>query len=309
MKRILLTSFIALFSFSCFSQDTTSTSSIDSSLLEVTPAPPIADTLMPLAFDHSNAVKDNTKAFSPYTTRFKTEAAIIGASVAVNYIGFQLIRNKRDLTPDELARKTPDRLMFMDRWNAGYYSAKADRDSYILFNGSYVYPLAIMLLDKKQRQKFGQLAVLYLETIGITGSMYTLTAGLVYRSRPYVYGNIAPVEMRMSKGAQRSFYGGHVATTAAFSFFTAQVFRDFHPNSKLRPYVWSLAAVLPAIMAYERYKAGYHFLSDSFIAYTIGAATGILVPHLHKNKKLKDFSLKPTVVNGAQGLSMVYKIR
>lgn len=76
---------------------------------------------------------------------------------------------------------------------------------------------------------------MYVETLGITGAMYTLTAGLVYRSRPYVYGNKAPTEKRLGKGSQRSFYGGHVATTAALTFFTAKVFRDFNPDSKLRP--------------------------------------------------------------------------
>lgn len=246
---------------------------------------------------------------SPYKTHWKTEATIIGSSVAVNLLGFQLIKNKTDLTMDELSRKTPDKLIFIDKWNAGFYSEKADRDSYILFNGSYVYPLAVMLLDKKQRSKFGQLATLYVETIGITGSMYTLTAGLVYRSRPFVYGNIAPLDKRLSKGAQRSFYGGHVATTAALSFFTAQVFRDFHPTSKARPYIWTAAAILPAIMAYERAKAGYHFLSDSFLSYAVGAATGILVPHLHKHKNLQNVKLSPTVIGGTQGLSLVYHIK
>ncbi len=246
---------------------------------------------------------------SPYTLKWKTETAIIASSVAVNFLGFKLIQNKSDLTLAQLANKKKDNLFFMDKWVAGNYSEKADKDSYILFNGSYIYPLAIMLLDKKQQQKFGQLAILYVETIGITGSMYTLTAGLVYRSRPFVYGTIAPEELRLSKGAQRSFYGGHVATTAALSFFTAKVFADFHPNSKARPYVWTAAAILPAIMAYERARAGYHFVTDSMLSYAIGAATGYLVPQLHKNKNLQNISVQPAIVGGAQGLAVVYHLK
>ena len=275
-----------------------------------------ADTFL-FSTTYKAAVKDNIRlsaannslAFSPYTTSFKNEAIIIGSAVAVNFIGFQLIKNKSDLTIDELNRKNTDKLLFLDKGVAGNYSEKADKDSYILFNGSYIYPLAAMLIDKKQRSKFGQLAILYVETIGITGSMYTLTAGLIYRSRPFVYGNIAPLEKRLDKGAQRSFYGGHVATTAALSFFTAKVFADFHPGSKARPYVYTVAAILPAIMAYERARAGYHFVSDSMLSYVIGAATGYLVPHLHKNKNLQNVSLQPTVVNGAQGLSLVYQFK
>lgn len=296
MKQFFIVA-AAIFSFNCsFSQDTSRH----------------AEPTVPLTIEkpvQDNITSSTGKPFSPYTTKFKTEAIIIGSSVAVNFLGFQLIKGKDDLTMDELNNKSPDNLLFMDKWNAGFYSEKADRDSYILFNGSYVYPLAVMLLDKKQRSKFGQLAVLYVETIGITGSMYTLTAGLVYRSRPFVYGNIAPLEKRLDKGGQRSFYGGHVATTAALSFFTAKVFADFHPNSKAKPYVWTVAAILPAVMAYQRYKAGYHFLSDSMLSYAIGAATGYLVPHFHKTKGLKNVTLSPTVVNGVQGLSLVYHIK
>lgn len=296
MKNILLFFISCTFFQFTYSQQAPIDSVTSSSM--VTPA--TADNLSRAA---------GAKPFSPYSTNFKTEAIIIGSSVAANFIGFQLIKNKKDLTPAELANKKSDKLLFMDKWNAGFYSEKADRDSYILFNGSYVYPIAVMLLDKKQRSKFGQLAVLYVETIGITGGMYTLTAGLVYRSRPFVYGEKAPLEKRLDKGGHRSFYGGHVATTAALSFFTAKVFSDFHPNSKAKPYVWTVAAILPAVMAYERFKAGYHFLSDSMLAYALGAATGYLVPHLHKNKSLQNFSLTPTVVGGAQGLSLVYNFK
>jgi membrane-associated phospholipid phosphatase len=261
----------------------------------------------PALAQDSSLVSHKKISTSPYHTSFRTEAIIIGSSVGANILGLHLINNKNDLTPAELRTKTPDKLPFFDRGNAGYYSVKADRDSYILFNGSYVYPVVAMLIDKSQRKQFGQVFTLYVETIGITGSMYTLTAGLVYRSRPFVYGDKAPLEKRLDKGAQRSFYGGHVATTAAFSFFTAKVFQDFHPNSKAIPYIYAGAAVLPAIMAYERYKAGYHFLSDCVLSYAIGAATGYLVPHLHKKKIFQNVSVTPIGSTDYKGLSLVYK--
>lgn len=85
------------------------------------------------------------------------------------------------------------------------------KTSYILFDAAYAIPLVMTCINKNERAKAGQLNVLHVETIGITGAMYTLTAGLVYRSRPFVYGTKAPLERRLDKGAQRSFYGGHVA--------------------------------------------------------------------------------------------------
>ena len=249
----------------------------------------------------------STKALTPYHTSLVNDGLIIAAAAGVNLLGYELIKNKKNLTMDQLAGKTRDNLPFFDRGNAGYYSHQADRDSYILFTGSYAIPVAAALLDKKERAKFGQIMAMYLETMAITGSMYTITAGLVYRSRPFVYGNKAPLEKRLDKGAQRSFYGGHVATTAAASFFTAKVFSDFNPGSKLTPWLYGAAGGLTMAMGYFRYRSGYHFLSDCVLSGAMGIATGILVPQFHKNKNLKNISLTPAFENNSKGFLLTYR--
>lgn len=250
----------------------------------------------------------NSAAFSPYKTGVVKDGLAIAGAVGVTLLGYQLISNKSDLTPAELATKTKDKLPFFDRFCAGNYSAQADKDSYILFDADYALPFIAALIDKNQRAKFGQVAVLYIETIAITGSMYTLAAGLVYRSRPFVYGANAPMSKRLDKGAQRSFYGGHVAATAASTFFIAKVFHDFNPGSKVTPYLYVGAGALTGLMAYMRIQAGYHFFSDCLLSSVIGTATGILIPQFHKNKNLKNVSITPEVFNnGASGLAMTYK--
>lgn len=240
------------------------------------------------------------KSISPYNTNLYVDGGLILGAVGVNLLGYELIKNKKNLTVADLATKTKSRLPFFDQGNAGYYSPQADKDSYILFDGSYAIPVLAAFINKNERQKFGQVMVLYLETMAITGCMYTLTAGLVYRSRPYVYGTNAPLQKRLDKGAQRSFYGGHVATTAAATFFTAKVFHDFNPTSNLTPYLYGTAGGLTILMGYLRYKAGYHFLSDCVLSGIIGGATGILVPHLHRNIN-NNFSLSPNFINSQPG--------
>jgi membrane-associated phospholipid phosphatase len=243
---------------------------------------------------------------SPYKTRLITEGLVITAATGATLLGYELIKNKRDLTETELAGKTKDKLPFFDRGNAGYYSPQANKNSYILFDAAYVIPVLMTLIDKNERTKAGQLMVLYIETIGITGAMYTLTAGLVYRSRPFVYGSKAPLEKRLDKGGQRSFYGGHVATTAAATFLTAKIFRDFNPDSKLRPYLWGAAGGLTILMGYMRYEAGYHFLSDCVLSGIIGASTGIVIPALHKHKNFQKISLVPEMIHGKTGMCLTY---
>lgn len=244
---------------------------------------------------------------SPYHTSFVKDGLVITAAAGITALGYVLIKNKDDLTMEQLAGKTRDKLPFFDRGNAGYYSDRANKDSYILFDASYAIPVVAALFNKNEKSKFGQVMVMYLETIGITGSMYTITAGLVYRSRPFVYGTNAPLEKRLDKGGQRSFYGGHVATTAAATFFTAKVFQDFNPGSKLTPYLYTSAGALTVLMGYLRYKAGYHFLSDCVLSGIIGSATGILIPEFHKNKHLRNVSLSPYFNGPSRGFAFHYK--
>jgi membrane-associated phospholipid phosphatase len=246
------------------------------------------------------------RAPSPYKTSFTKDGLAITGAVGVTLLGYELIKNKKDLTTTELAGKTKDKLPFFDRGNAGYYSTQANKDSYILFDASYAIPLLMAFINKNESKKAGQVIVLYVETIAITGAMYTLSAGLVYRSRPFVYGNKAPLEKRLDKGGQRSFYGGHVATTAAATFLAAKIFQDFNPGSKLQPYLYGAAGSLTVLMGYMRYRAGYHFLSDCVLSGIIGASTGLLIPALHKIKNFEKVSIHPEMINGNTGISFTY---
>ena len=248
---------------------------------------------------------------SPYHTNIWIDGSIITGGIGLSALGVKLIADKKGLTPAELAMKNKDQIPGFDRGNAGYYSKKADDDSYIPFQASFALPVIAALIDGKQRQKYGQVMVLYLETMAITGAMFTMSTGLIYRDRPYVYGTSAPLDKRLENDARRSFYAGHTAATAAATFFTAKVFSDFNPGSAARPYVWAAAAAVPALVGYLRYKAGMHFLSDNILGYVLGAGTGILVPELHKNKKLKDFTLLPETGKdytgkNYKGLSITY---
>lgn len=249
------------------------------------------------------AISDGTnitgnKNGTPYTTSFKKDAPVIIAGVGLTAMGAALIRNKKDITMDELSGKTRDKVPFFDRGNVGYYSQKADKDSYVPFHISFGLPILTLLLDKNERSHFGQVLVLYTETMAITGALFTMAAGTVQRSRPFVYGTEAPLYQRLSGNNQRSFFAGHTAATAAATFFTAKVFQDFNPHSPLNPFIWIVAAGVPGVVGYLRYKAGMHFLSDNVIGYLVGAGTGILIPQWHKIKALKNVNISAQSGNG-----------
>ncbi len=251
---------------------------------------------------------------SPYSTSLKSDGPIIAAGVGLTVLGTTLIANKDSLTLAELKTKTVDKIPFFDRGNAGFYSEQANDDSYLPFFASFGMPVVMVLINKNERQKAGQILVLYTETMAITGTLFTLSAGLIDRSRPMVYSSTedytqsnAPYDKRISKNSQRSFFAGHTAATAAASFFAAKIFADFNPDSKAKPYIWALAAALPASVGYMRYKSGNHFLSDNLLGYAIGAGAGIFVPQLHKNNRMKNVTILPNGGDGYQGLTVLYK--
>ena len=124
-------------------------------------------------------------------------------------------------------------------------------------------PLIMILANKNERRNASQIIVMYLESEAITGALYTMTNGLSGRPRPLVYGTNTPIGERLNKNNQRSFYAGHTASSATATFFAAKVFSDLNRDSKLKPYVWFIAAAIPAVVGYMRYQSGFHFLSDN----------------------------------------------
>lgn len=252
--------------------------------------------------------KNKNETGSPYHTDFVKDGAIIVGGIGLTALGVKLINDKEGLTAAQLNSRTRDRVPFFDRGNVAFYSLKADNDSYIPFQASFAMPVLMALINKNERQKFGQLMVLYTETMAITGALFTMSTGNVYRSRPYVYNATLPMDFRKDKNSQRAFFAGHTAATAAATFFMAKAFADFNPDSKAKPYVWAFAAAVPALVGYLRYKAGMHFFSDNLLGYAVGAGAGILVPQLHKIKGMKNVTISPSAGWGSKGLAVTYRL-
>ena len=245
---------------------------------------------------------------SVYHIKWKIDGPVLAAGFGLSAVGLSLIQNKDDLTQEELATKSKDDIPSFDRGNAGYYDENANDASYVPFFASFGMPLAVLLVDKTERNQAGKILVMYTEALAITSSMYTLSAGLIDRSRPLVYGGEeVPLEKKLSNNSQRSFYAGHVAASACATFYAAKVYSDLHPDSKFRTYLWIVSAAVPAVTAYYRYQAGQHFLSDCVLGYALGASTGILVPQLHKIKNFDRVTIYPATWPHAKGLGVAYR--
>lgn len=241
---------------------------------------------------------------SPYETSWAVDGTWIGVGLGLNGLGFKFIQDKEPLTAEELQAISKEDVPGFDRWAAGNYSERADDISYYPFYGSFAVPF-VMMLTNKQRPHAGQISILFIESMATTGALYTITAGLTNRSRPLVYNEELPDDVRREPGARRSFFAGHTAATATATFFAAKVFNDFNPDSWAKPYVWTAAALVPAWVSYLRLEGGKHFISDNIIGYGVGALTGIVIPEIHK-KENSQFSVYPAMGAEYQGLTMSY---
>ncbi len=161
--------------------------------------------LLALAFITVSATAQ--KAESPYEWDWTTDGIWTGAALAGSAGGFLLVQNKDDIdemefqnnfgTPERL-QETIDNINFLDRWAAGNHDENASKISDIPFAISFAAPFA-MLLDDEINDHTGIYLGMYLESLATTAAMYTVTAGLVNRSRPYVYDDSGDTGPRPQK--------------------------------------------------------------------------------------------------------------
>lgn len=229
---------------------------------------------------------------SPYEWNWTRDGIWTGAAFGTSAYGLLLIQDKEDITEAEVMALKIEDINFADRWVAGNSSEDANKFSDIPFAASFVLPLGLLFNDDINDHT-GQFIGMYLQSLSTTSALYSVTAGLVNRSRPYVYDENNDIGRRTSNNGQRSFYSGHVAASATATFFAAKVYCDYNPDVTGKGFIWAAAAAVPATVGYFRLQAGQHFLTDVLLGYGLGAASGILIPEMHKTKDSK-LSLTPS---------------
>jgi len=90
----------------------------------------------------------------------------------------------------------------------------------------------------------------------------------------------------------------------------AKVYSDYHPELGNKKYwLFAAAAIPPSLVGYYRFKAMKHFPTDIMAGVVAGAACGILIPHIHKNKREEsDWAFVP-FAGKINGLQLSYTFR
>ncbi len=205
-----------------------------------------------------------------------------------NWLGLEIVDKKTPLDSLDLAGLDPMNVNSFDR-SALYLDIskmQSARDlSDIGMRVSFFAPV-ILLLDKEIRNDWAPVLLLYLESQAINGNLFSWGAAMhIDRIRPVAYYDEAEYEERTFYRNKNSFFSGHTSSSAAASFFVAKVYCDYHPELGAKKFIfYGLAAILPVFTGINRYRGLKHFPTDVLTGMTVGAATGILVPHLHKKK-------------------------
>ncbi len=223
---------------------------------------------------------------------------------------FSKIYSKDPIPEADILALSKSDINSFDRWGADVYGENAAATSDLFFYGSIPLPL-ILMFDKHIRKDAGKIGFLYLQAMSVTGLLYTGSTYLTNRYRPQTYNEDLPLDQRTRGGNKNSFFAGHVALVGTATFFTAKVFSDYHPGSPLNYVFYGAAIASTGATAYLRHKGGKHFPSDIAVGLAVGTLSGILVPHLHKNKIDEPrLSFQPYFDHSlGQGIKIAYRIK
>ncbi|HRK29004.1 MAG TPA: phosphatase PAP2 family protein [Chitinophagales bacterium] len=221
---------------------------------------------------------------NPYRLSWKLDAPLsIGSASGIGG-AMWIKKHKKIFTPEDIERLNTQSVWRIDRFATQNWHVPAQKTSDVFMYGSMALPL-LLFANAEMRQHAPKLALIGLETYMLNAALTSLTKELVQRKRPYLYNPDAPMHLKRKPDATSSFFSGHTSASAAATFLAAKMYADYHPNSRFKPYIWIGAAILPAVTGYLRVRGGKHYLTDVIVGYAVGAATGILVPHLHKQKQ------------------------
>jgi len=239
----------------------------------------------------------------------------LGADIPVTATGtlwslyaFSKIYSKDPSDEETILALNKSNVNGFDRWAIKPYSKRLDEISYIPFYASMPMPV-FFLFDNRMRKDIAKLSFLYLEAMSVTGLLYTGSTYFTNRYRPYVYSEETDLDYRTRGGGKNSFYAGHVALVATSTFFMAQVYADYHPESHFKWVFYGIATAATGLTAYWRHAGGLHFPSDILLGVAQGTLTGLLVPRLHRTQWIKNPNLSIMPFMGqSNGLAVRYKL-
>ena len=207
----------------------------------------------------------------------------MGVGVALD-VGLRLIKtkNKNKISAKRLENRNSFENISINNLSL---NAKKGSDIFLLGVTPAGYLAGQFVYDDPQRSVY-----LTFQSILVTDVINLLAKKLIKRRRPFTYNeNVVSDEKchaydKDHPNANLSFYSGHTAHVASFVFFTNTMLWYYKPEYRTRDWAWIASALIPALVGYQRVRAGKHFPSDVMAGYLVGAAIGYLIPKIHEKE-------------------------
>ena len=247
-----------------------------------------------------------------YDVNFKWELPTSVAFLSASYFGFRELDRYSSLNISDVTALDPNSVNSFDRpviFNDPSYYDRAHELSDIALNISVGSPI-VLLLDRNVRKDWKEVSNMFLMAHTVDNALYFATTFTVRRARPLTYVSNYEIGKRTGDAKSNSFFSGHVSFSATSTFFAAKVYTDYHQiKSWKRLLIYAGAAIPPSIVGYYRMKAGKHFRTDVIVGLLVGAASGIIVPELHRNKyKNAKLSFQPFNFQNYKGVTLNWKL-
>jgi len=220
-------------------------------------------------------------AGSPYQLSWGTDGLVGGLGLGVAATGHLLDSSVTPLTPEQVARLDCGGINALDATTCDNWSPAVATLSDVLVGTLIASPL-LLALGEEVRADAVTYGVMYAETLVWAVFAPQIFKGTVQRTRPFVYGDEAPLEEQTAPDARRSFLSGHTTAAFASAVFFASVYGANHPDGASRGWVWGGALAAATTVGLFRYEAGKHFPTDILAGAALGSLIGWGVPFFHR---------------------------
>ena len=225
---------------------------------------------------------------SPYKIHTALDIPTISAGSVGSLSTRWLQRQIKPLSGIEISQLTTATIPTIDLSAHSKWSPRADKISNLGTYAAMMTPGLLFFSPSIHRKDWGTIILLSAETFALTDFAVQLTKSQMLRPRPFLYNTdiVVPEELLMDKTHRFSMMSGSTAYAAAMSFTGASLFSDYHPNSKLKPYIWVAAVIIPTAIGFLRYQSGHHYPTDILVGYVVGTSIGIAIPYIHRKAKI-----------------------
>jgi membrane-associated phospholipid phosphatase len=206
-----------------------------------------------------------------------------------------------DLGPPRCNPCDPSTLPAFDRPFAGRYEPGWTTAGTAVAAITLAAPVPILFAFESPKNALND-SVVVAESVMFSSALGVMFETGVRRPRPFVYGEKAPLSVRVETNASLSFFSGHTADSFAATIALWRTLDRLGINRKWKYFILGAGLAGSTFVGVSRVVSGDHFPSDVVVGADIGIGFGFLLPALHS----RGITVSPTYMSdGSPGMSAI----